>query len=147
MNLTQDHLIEVFNRLRKVAYWMYYDPEGIEAFSNGSREVDGKTFTFNVGKDGYYYTTEQESKKIGKFEVIFRTGPPEYGIANIKTEYNLVNKDELDEEFIKIFEKVGIFNSSAFQRMIAFTFISYMQPNTAQGIIGDLLTLNTNENL
>lgn len=142
MNLTSEHIFEVFNRLKSYGHWMYFQEDGINRFNNSQREHNGKIFVPSITVDGHYCFTEQETKKVGIYKIKFETAPPQYGIENGTSSFMLVNKQDLDQEWIKIFEEIGIFFISAMQRQIALTWFVRMQENTAISITNDLLLLN-----
>jgi|SRR6478736_8473774 len=147
MNLTGEQITEVLNRLKSYTHWMYYNPEGIERFSNLLLKHEGRQFMLNLNEDGLYTLTESESKKVALWEVICKTSKPVHGIDNVDISWKLVNKEDFNEKWVKIFEEIGVFVASAFQRVVAMTWIFRMHQETANVLVKDLLLLNTNENL
>jgi len=143
MNLTKEQIEEVYTRLKEYAGWMYYSEKGAEQFAKTIIEHNGKKFSIDIGEnDGLYYMREHESGKTAIIEVIFKTEQAKYGIDNVGHTFKILNHEEMGEEWTKIFQEIGIFTFSTFQRTIALTWIARMEEVTVSKIIKILLSLN-----
>lgn len=142
IEVTQEQVREVLNRLRWHAQYFWHGEKARELLAETILEHNGKHFSISVCDDGQYEMHVKETDKKFRFEARALTAPPQTkeSISNLEYGVKLVNEEWTPEEK-EWLDGAAIFICSTFQRTCAFNFFANIQEVSIEYLTVQLASL------
>jgi hypothetical protein len=134
--MNEEIIKEVLEVFKDYSHWMYNSKDGAEGFNSMRVDFEGRKVGISINQQGLYEVIIDEIKAI--YHVRIEIAPLRGFMDNIQFMYQIINKEEIPEQLLPLFQKFSIFVLSCFQRSCAFQFFSRMEPVTITGIAHDL---------
>lgn len=138
--LTPDQIEEALIRLQAMCRWMYYSDGAVARLQSlDPGMVSGVPARVTPQEDGKVVVTLLDTGIQAVFDVQVVTAPLAPGtIDGYEFRHQIVNRAELSDSSLAVFAQAVPFVYSYFQRLVAFTFLARMHPESRAGIASHL---------